>query len=218
LGIDSQCQRGALAVGGQTIGVLALGLDRVYPKQHQGLAVQLLAEGGALVSEFPLGTEPLAQNFPRRNRLISGLSLGVIVVEAALKSGSLITARYAAEQGREVFAIPGSIRQQQCQGCHTLIKEGAHLLDNIQDLADVWPELFNIAQLNLAFAHEVSVPKEALSPPEQRLLMVFDHSPLDTNEILSRMPLTIAELSVLLTSLMLKGYLIRETEGFSLAL
>ena len=138
LGIDGAAHDGALLAshwpgGCATIAVVGTGLDRVYPKKHLALAHRI-AQQGIIISEFPLGTPPLMSNFPRRNRIISGLSQGVLIVEAALKSGSLITARLAAEQGREVFAIPGSIHSPQSRGCHALIKQGAKLVETAQDV------------------------------------------------------------------------------------
>lgn len=135
LGIDGAAHRGALKGTGSTIAVVGTGMDIVYPARHRELAHQI-AEHGLLISEFPLGTPSRAQNFPRRNRIISGLAVGCLVVEANLQSGSLITARLAAEQGREVFAIPGSIHSPLSKGCHQLIKQGAKLVDNIQDIVD----------------------------------------------------------------------------------
>lgn len=141
LGVDAAAHRGALAGadpegGVPTIAVVGTGLDRVYPSQHHTLAQQI-AQRGVILSEYPLGTAPLAAHFPRRNRLISGLSQGTLVVEAALKSGSLITAEQALEQGRDVFAIPGSIHSTQSRGCHALIKQGAHLVESVQDILSV---------------------------------------------------------------------------------
>jgi DNA processing protein len=135
LGVDSAAHRGGLEGRGSTIAVLGTGIDVVYPKRNEPLA-QEISSRGALVSEFPLGTPPNAANFPRRNRLISGLARGCLVVEAALDSGSLITARLAAEQGREVLAIPGSIHSPLSRGCHALIKQGAKLVESAQDVLE----------------------------------------------------------------------------------
>ena len=135
LGIDGAAHRGALKSNGATIAVVGTGLDIVYPARHRELAHKI-AERGLIISEFPLGTPSKAQNFPRRNRLISGLSLGCLVVEANIDSGSLITARLATEQGREVFAIPGSIHSPVAKGCHQLIKQGAKLVENTQDILE----------------------------------------------------------------------------------
>jgi DNA processing protein len=146
-GIDAASHEGALAGGGETVAVCGTGLDRVYPAEHAALAARIRAHG-ALVSEFPPRTAPLRQHFPRRNRIISGLSLGTLVVEAARHSGSLITARLAVEAGREVFAIPGSIHSPVSRGCHQLIKQGAKL---VEEAADVISEL------------RISVPKEQLT-------------------------------------------------------
>ena len=135
LGIDGAAHDGAMLGGGDTIAVVGTGLDRVYPKKHLGLAHRI-ARQGMIISEFPLGTPPLTANFPKRNRIISGLSRGTLVVEAALQSGSLITARLAAEQGKEVFAIPGSIHSPQSRGCHALIKQGAKLVEVARDVLE----------------------------------------------------------------------------------
>ncbi|MDE2585717.1 MAG: DNA-processing protein DprA, partial [Betaproteobacteria bacterium] len=132
LGVDGAAHRGALSAGGDTVAVIGTGADRIYPSRHRDLALAV-AEQGAIISEFPLGTPPVAHNFPRRNRLIAGLCRGCLVVEAAVESGSLITARLAAEQGREVFAMPGSIHSPLAKGCHRLIKQGAKLVETAQD-------------------------------------------------------------------------------------
>jgi len=143
LGIDGAAHRGALQANGSTIAVAATGLDIVYPSKHLDLAHQI-AKHGLLISEFSLGETSKPENFPRRNRLISGLSLGCLVVEASLQSGSQITARLSTEQGREVFVIPGSIHSPTSKGCHQLIKQGAKLVDNLQDII----EDLNLAHLS----------------------------------------------------------------------
>ena len=133
-GIDAAAHRGALATSGRTVAVLGSGLDQVYPRQHEGLAREILATAGAVVSEYPPDTGPRKHRFPERNRLISGLTLGVVVVEATTRSGSLITARMAAEQGREVMAVPGSVTSPLAGGCHRLLKSGAALIENAEDV------------------------------------------------------------------------------------
>ncbi len=135
LGIDASAHQAALLAGGSTIAVLGTGVDRVYPSRHRDLAHEI-AHRGAIVSELPLGSAPRREHFPRRNRIISGMSLGVLVVEAGMRSGSLITARLAAEQGREVFAIPGSIHSPLARGCHALIRQGAKLVENTSDILE----------------------------------------------------------------------------------
>jgi DNA processing protein len=140
-GIDTAAHRGALSAKGRTIAVLGSGLDKVYPPENRQIAAKI-AESGALISEFPLGTGPNRQNFPMRNRIISGLSLGVIVVEAARKSGSLITAAQALDQGRVVFAVPGRIDSYSSNGAHALIKDGAKLVESVDDICEEFPYLF----------------------------------------------------------------------------
>ncbi|RVU53697.1 DNA-protecting protein DprA [Pseudomonas syringae pv. syringae] len=135
-GIDGAAHQGALDVGGLTIGVLGTGLEKLYPQQHRALAAQMAAQGGAVISEFPLDAAAQASNFPRRNRIISGLSLGILVVEASVASGSLITARLAAEHGREVYAIPGSIHHPGAKGCHQLIRDGATLIETVEHILE----------------------------------------------------------------------------------
>ncbi|WP_426155000.1 DNA-processing protein DprA [Pseudomonas sp. TSRC2-2] len=136
LGIDAAAHQAALNAGGQTVGVLGTGLENFYPQRNQGLAEAMIASGSAVLSEFPLDAGPSPSNFPRRNRIISGLSLGVLVVEASVASGSLITARLAAEQGREVYAIPGSIHHPGARGCHQLIRDGAVLVETIEHILE----------------------------------------------------------------------------------
>ena len=136
LGIDAAAHQAAMDVGGRTVGVLGTGLEKFYPQRNRRLAEAMIASGSAVLSEFPLDAGPTASNFPRRNRIISGLSLGVLVVEASVASGSLITARLAAEQGREVYAIPGSIHHPGARGCHQLIRDGAVLVETIEHILE----------------------------------------------------------------------------------
>ncbi|MFV8782881.1 DNA-processing protein DprA [Microbulbifer sp. SA54] len=165
LGVDAAAHAGALKVAGNTIAVLGTGVDRLYPRRNGKLAAEILQAGGAIVSELPLGTAPEAGNFPRRNRIISGLSLGVLLVEAAVRSGSLITARLALEQNREVFAIPGSIHNPLARGCHHMIKQGAALVEASSDIvAQLGGSLGALAQQAELFADSeaslVSLPQE----------------------------------------------------------
>ena len=200
LGIDACAHEAALAAGGKTIALAATGLDRVYPAAHRELAHRITAEG-ALVSEFALGTPPRREHFPQRNRLISGFSLGVLVVEAALKSGSLITARLAAEQGREVFAIPGSIHSPLARGCHALIRQGAKLVETAQDVLE---------ELG-ALAHFVGNPVPASASPmtpdpaQQSLLDIIGHDPIEIDTLIVRSGLTAGALSSMLLHMELRG-------------
>jgi DNA processing protein len=162
LGIDAAAHRGALAAGGRTIAVMGCGPDAVYPRAHAGLAAEIAASG-ALVTDLPTGTPPLKQHFPRRNRIISGLSVGTLVVEAALQSGSLITARLAAEQGREVFAIPGSIHNPMARGCHRLIRQGAKLVETADD---IFAELGALVATLRAGVHAGATSAEATDAQE----------------------------------------------------
>jgi len=191
-GIDAAAHIGGLQGSGSSIAIVGTGLDKVYPSANRELAHRL-AQHGAIVSEFPLGTPPLPANFPRRNRIISGLSLGCLVVEASLQSGSLITARMALEQGREVFAIPGSIHSPQSKGCHTLIKQGAKLVESAQDILE---------ELGNTFI----VPNAAsLAPSEHALFEHLSFDAIDLDTLSQRSGLTIAALSAILLQLELDG-------------
>ncbi len=191
-GIDAAAHRGGLRGQGSSIGVVGTGLDKIYPAANRELAHQL-AQEGALISEFSLGTPPLAANFPRRNRIISGLSLGCLVVEASLQSGSLITARMALEQGREVFAIPGSIHAPQSKGCHHLIKQGAKLVERAQDILE---ELGH-------FTTNPAIPVIVLE--DRPLLAHLGFDPVDIDSLIQRSGLTIDALSAILLQLELGG-------------
>ena len=178
LGIDAAAHRGALAGSKDTIAFIGTGIDRIYPARNHELALSIGTEG-AIVSEFPLATPVMASNFPRRNRLISGLSLGVLVVEAATESGSLITARLANEQGREVFSIPGSIHSPQSRGCHQLIKQGAKLVETAQDILE---------ELNGAMAQPIA-PLSTNSPvsvEEAALIDALGFDPCSLDELAAR--------------------------------
>ncbi len=200
-GIDAAAHRGGLGEQGSSIGVVGTGLDKVYPAANRDLAHQL-AQQGALLSEFPLGMPPLAANFPRRNRIISGLSLGCLVVEASLQSGSLITARLALEQGREVFAIPGSIHSPQAKGCHHLIKQGAKLAETAQDILEELGH-FSVSPLRQEAAREIHPLLEHLS-----------YEAMDLDSLSQRSGLTIEALSAILLQLELKGQVATLPGGF----
>lgn len=198
-GIDAAAHRGGMDGSSSSIGVVGTGLDIVYPSKNHALAHEL-AERGALISEFPLGTPAIAANFPRRNRIISGLSLGCLVVEAALRSGSLITARLAAEQGREVFAIPGSIHSPQAKGCHALIKQGVKLVECADDILS---ELQMPSPISLAA--ESSGPVPALDGEQRRLLAAMEYTTLDVDTLAERSGLTSSQVSAMLLTLELSG-------------
>ena len=210
LGVDGACHRGALRAKGITIGVMGTGLNHLYPATHRMLAKDILNNGGALVSEFPLDTRPIPQNFPRRNRIISGMSKGTLVVEAAIKSGSLITARYASEQGREVFAIPGSIHHGLARGCHYLIQQGATLVESPEDIV-------NELALSLPATPKQkpkrktsrSAPSQSplLAPEETQLLDQIEYATTPMDVIILRSGLTAAAVSSILLSLELQGHI-----------
>ena len=203
LGIDAASHLGALDAGGATIAVAGTGLDRIYPARHRDLGHRIV-EQGAIVSEFPPGTPPIASNFPRRNRIISGLSLGALVVEAALKSGSLITARLASEQGREVFAIPGSIHNPLTRGCHALIGQGAKLTENTQDILE---ELGPLATLALENQPVTDNPTHATAPSisDHPLLKDLGFEPTSIDTLVDRSGLTAEAVSSMLLILELQG-------------
>ena len=201
-GIDSAAHRGALAAEGRTLAVLGSGLGRMYPPEHRGLA-ERIAASGAVLSEFPLTTPPHAGNFPRRNRLISGLALGVVVVEAGLESGALITAGYALEQGREVFAVPGPVTAPTSRGCHRLIKQGARLVETWKD---VWEELTS----RLGPPPGLGKKGEEAQPPageEERLYRLLEGGPLQIDELITQSGLPPSRIAPLLLSLVMKGLL-----------
>lgn len=197
LGIDAAAHRGALLAEGQTIAVVGTGVDRLYPARNKDLALRIAAQG-AIVSEFPLGTPAIAANFPRRNRIISGLARGVVVVEAAPESGSLITARLAGEQGREVFAIPGSIHSPVARGCHQLIKQGAKLVETAQDILE---ELGGGNQPSI-YSKPLAASEAATDDP---LLKALGHDPASLDELVVRSGIAAEQLLVRLLELELSG-------------
>ncbi|WP_119354409.1 DNA-processing protein DprA [Azohydromonas sediminis] len=200
LGIDGAAHEGALEGGGGTVAVMGTGIDRVYPPRHRELAHRI-ARDGALVSEFPLGTPPLAGHFPQRNRIIAGLARGTLVVEAALESGSLITARLAAEAGREVFAIPGSIHSPQSRGCHALIKQGAKLVETADDVLG-------------EFGSARGVPAAAPAPaPRDPVLDALGHDPATLDALAARTGWPAADLAARLLELELEGHVQRLPGG-----
>ena len=200
LGIDAAAHRGGLEGAGSTIAVLGTGADILYPQRNRELG-ERIARDGLIVSEFPLGTPPHGANFPRRNRVISGLARGCLVVEAALASGSLITARFAAEQGREVFAIPGSIHSPHSKGCHALIKQGAKLVESAQDL---------LQELGVEAAVAAST---AAVPADAGLLAQLGYDPCDIDTICARSGLTADRVSAMLLQLELDGKVARLPGG-----
>jgi DNA processing protein len=201
MGIDAAAHRGGLAGPGSTVAVLGTGVDIVYPRRNSELAAQI-AERGALISEFPLGTAPAAYNFPKRNRLISGLARGCLVIEAAAASGSLITARTAAEQGREVFAIPGSIHSPLSRGCHALIKTGAKLVESAQDVLDELSGFRATGYASTTAKHDRAAPQ---AEPSSGLLDCMGHDPVDIDALCSRAGLSVEQVSAELLRLELDG-------------
>jgi DNA processing protein len=227
LGIDGAAHEGALDAqlemgeqAGSTIAIVGTGLDRVYPKRHHDLAHRIV-QGGLILSEFPIGTPPLAENFPRRNRLIAALTQGTLVVEAAIQSGSLITARQALDLGKEVFAIPGSIHNPQSKGCHHLIKQGAKLVESAQDVLEELPLRLtaSVNTINSIALCADSIPAsssksfESGSEQESSLLQVLGHDPVSLDALIARTGIPAATLQVQLLELELAGEVARLPGG-----
>jgi len=205
-GIDAAAHRGALDAKGLTIAVAGTGPDRVYPARNRGLAHDIALDG-LLVTEFPTGTPPLPGNFPRRNRILAGLSLGVLVVEAALQSGSLITARRAADAGREVFALPGSIHNPLAHGCHALIREGAKLVEAGEHiLEELGPLLQRAGFRPTASESAPQADPPVIDPAHQRLLDVMGFDSVTTDRLVQQTGMSAAEVSSILLLLELQGH------------
>ncbi len=204
MGIDAAAHQGALAANGKTIAVVGTGLDRVYPAKHRELAHDIVSSG-AIVSEFMLGTLPKADHFPRRNRIISGLSLGTLVVEAAVQSGSLITARMALEQGRDVFAIPGSIHNPLARGCHRLIREGAKLVETASDIVEELGAIAEVKQESPLQLSPTEVASSELDADYQLLLSCLGYDPIEIDSLVIQSGLTAETVSSMLLLLELDG-------------
>ena len=204
VGIDSAAHQGALMGKGHTIAVLGSGLERVYPEQNRKLFHQI-AENGAVISEFPLKTEPDAHNFPRRNRIISGISLGTVVVEATRRSGSLITARLAAEQNRDVFAVPGSIQSFKSTGTHTLIKQGAKLVEHAQDIMEELTHMIKTPVEKDKPADNKTKRICQLSPDERLVFEALEPYPVHIDDISRKLSIEPGRLSSILLQLEVKG-------------
>lgn len=208
IGIDGAAHRGALAANGKSVAVIATGIDRVYPYRHRTLAAQL-EQSGCLVTEFPPGTPPLRQNFPQRNRLISGMSLGVLVIEAALPSGSLITAGTALEQGREVFALPWSMLHEGGRGCLQLIRDGAKMVLAVEDILDELAPLYTLQQDQSGAA-----PGSVVAPEASWLLALVGFEAVTLDELVHRSGRPVAQVLGELSFLELGGQVARMAGGY----
>ena len=218
LGIDTASHQGALSVGkNTTIAVLGQGLNMIYPKQNCKLADSIVFNSGALVSEFPTGVMPLAINFPRRNRIISGLSLGVVVIEASINSGSLITVNYALEQGKEIFAVPGSIYDQNVQGCHKLIKQGAKLVENVAEIVEDLGFINNRVSMQHNNAHLVNnvAVSSDLNMAQQKILDSVTYATTAVDIIINRSGLTPSVVTATLVNLEFSGYITAVSGGYA---
>lgn len=213
LGIDGAAHRGALRSGGKSIAVMATGIDLIYPRRHRQLATEL-EQVGCLVTEFPPGTPPQRQNFPRRNRIISGLSLGVLVVEAALPSGSLITAGTAMEQGREVFALPWSMLHKGGQGCLRLIRDGAKMVQTVDDILEELGPLYTLQQDLFVPAQEADDASEGISGDMRRVLELVGFELITVDELVRCSGLPIAQVLSDLSALELAGLVARSAGGY----
>jgi DNA processing protein len=201
LGIDAASHRGALCGRGGTLAILGSGIDRLYPSKHRTLAKEISTKG-ALISEFSPNTPPAPHHFPRRNRIISGISMGVVVIEASLKSGSLITARYAIEQGRELFAIPGSIHNPLAKGCHSLIRQGAKLVDNLEHIVEELPIKQKISPTTSIACNEPQLAKE-----QQNLVKCIGYEITSLDVMVERSGFSTKKVASILAKLEMAGYI-----------
>lgn len=206
-GVDSIAHRACVEAGGVTVAVMGGGLDKIYPAIHEKLAEQIVETGGAVISEFEPGVPSLPQNFPIRNRIISGMSLGTVVVEAAIDSGTLITARLAMEQGREVFAVPGPIGHVNTAGTHRLIRDGAALIESAQDVIDIL-----CPRLSGEWKAKFSGQSFGIGDKERKLLDAMTGVPQPVDSLLGKVGLTVSELLAALTTLECAG-LIKDKDG-----
>jgi DNA processing protein len=228
LGVDAAAHEGALAGLGKTIAVMGTGLDKIYPTRHYSLAQRILENDGALVSEFPLGLGAHPSNFPQRNRIISGLSCGVLVVEAAIQSGSLITAKIALEQNREVFSIPGSIHNPLARGCHQLIRQGATLTETAQDIVDQLQGILSYQRHELATINTSAMKQQktkvieennkqdltSLSAEERNLVTIMGFDPVAIDDLVERTGIPVGSLTAQLIGLEIKGFVEQRGASF----
>ena len=207
-GIDIHAHKGSLTIENSTnLAILAHGFNTLYPREHQTISMEI-SENGALISEFPLHIKPLPNNFPRRNRIISGLSLGTVVVEAAQRSGSLITAKYALEQNREVFAVPGAINNRQSEGCHALIQQGAKLVQRVDDILEEFPVRLSPMHSTIEIHNSLELHQSLVN-----LLALFEASPITIDEIVYKSGLTPDQVSSMLMELEVRGHVKRGACG-----
>ncbi len=221
LGIDAAAHRGAIMAEGWTVAVLGTGIDEVYPSVHKSL-LESCAENGAVVTELACGAKPRAQHFPRRNRIVSGLAKGVLVVEASQQSGSLITAKCALDQGRDVFAVPGSIYSEQAQGCLTLIQQGAKCVRDINDILEEYPDYAQPefkGDARQGFSRSTKHEKRLSDKSflEHKILAMLSHDPLSLDMILDRLHSDVGSTLAAIQHLQIDGAILRETQGYRLA-
>ncbi|MCS6294164.1 MAG: DNA-protecting protein DprA [Nitrospira sp.] len=211
-GIDAAAHRGALAGKGRTIAVLGCGVDQTYPPEHDQLR-RLIEAQGAVLAELPVGSSPQSHHFPRRNRIISGLSVGVLVAEAAMNSGSLITAKLALEQGRDVFALPGSVKEARCRGSNGLIKEGARLIECAADMiGELLPQVEPALRTRAMVGEVDSSMRAGLAPDEQRIYEVLSHEAQSVDAVIEQTGLSAAQVGATMLALELRGY-VRQLPG-----